>query len=531
MPLLRAILMSPLSLMILVNRSQPAWNPLDIGATPADTVILSAALADPVDDGTLDSPMLAKLSGIIATLKGPAAKAFRAAGPGTTPIDPVRDAEHICYVHLSAKAAHKTVELAQTQTGAFVAFELKGDGARGRPAILRADAIAPVLAAGDLYTGSFDPATPTSSPTSLPTSPTLPTNPPTTSGIPDTTTQPAPPAAGEPASGGAGVAASNRPGETSKLEGPYFAGWFILSQETLGDRLLNGGNTKVEGMKRVLATQEMWVRLPKGYTPRRPAGLVVWIDPTDAGRIPAEFDEVLDELNLIGIGAASMGNQTPMGDRLQLAFDGIATATRRFHADTRRLYVTGVSGGGRLSSLLAACFPDVITGSVPIVGVSCYENLPTGVGGFWAGGFRKPPAKLFAVFKKRPMAPMTGGRDFNLTEIQKAVEVYQRDGCLVRLFEYQDLAHTVPSTARLAEAFAWVDKPAADVRASEARNAAGELAKLRVKISKRPLSIPELSKEAVRITKLAPWSAPAWEVVELLRSAPAATGSGSAPAR
>lgn len=450
--------------------SAPA-NPLDIGGQPAEAIIITREAGLVPEAAILDSPMLAKLHGVLASAKGPAARALRAAWPGSAPVDAIGDAERIGFMHLLSKGQEKVVELAQTQMGQFIVFGLSADLIRDRGTVLKQDVMGSLIADWDLFGGDI------------------------------------PMSADEP---------PKDAGQTRRLDGPYFPGWFVLDQEALGERLLSGGNTQIEGMKRVLATQEMWIRVPARYSSRRPAGVLVWMDPTDAGQIPAPFGEVLDELNLIAIGAAGMGNAHELADRLQMGFDGLATVARRYHVDPGRFYVTGVSGGGKLSSILLCCFPEVFTGAVPIVGLSCYENLPTGVGGYWAGQFRKPPAKVFAMFRKQPMAAITGGRDFNQAPMRKAIEVYERDGCRVKMFEWEDLGHAVPSAARLSEAFAWVDGPVREARGSGEKAAGAELKKLRVRMEKKAMERAELVKEVARITKFAPWGEAAWEAVGLL---------------
>lgn len=448
----------------------PPANPLDIRGAPAERIVISSVAQEPLPGTELDSPMLAKLSGVMAVLKGPDAKALRSAGPGTPPIDPVTDAERIAFIHLQSKGGSKTIELAQTQAGLFVLFELTPQQTRGDAFVPKQDVIGSKMAEWDLFDGVCEAR---------------------------------PPDAKPPA------------GTSVKLEGPYVPGWFVLDQEQMGDRLLSGGKTTVKGAQRVLATQELWVRLPRGYDPTTPAGVMVWIDPTEAGLIPGEYHAVLDERNIIAVGASAMGNSHEMSDRLQLAFDGLANVCRKFHVDPKRMYVTGVSGGGRLSSILIACFPDVFAGGVPIVGVACYENLPTGVGGFWAGLYRKPPGKLFGQFKRRPMAVVTGGQDFNQAEIHRAMEVFHRDGCNARLFEWDDLGHAVPSAPRLTEIVHWIDQPAHDAAESSARNAAVELKKLQGKLGSGTMSPQDLARDIRKITQMAPWSAPAWEAARL----------------
>ena len=129
----------------------------------------------------------------------------------------------------------------------------------------------------------------------------------------------------------------------------------------LCERFLHGKSTTVPATKRVLDEELMYVRLPRGYSAKRPAGLLIWINAGIDGHIPDVFFPALDELGMVGVGIRKVENERPVADRYQLAFDAFATASKRFHIDPRRVYLTGISGGGRISSILAACFPDYFT--------------------------------------------------------------------------------------------------------------------------------------------------------------------------
>jgi hypothetical protein len=50
--------------------------------------------------------------------------------------------------------------------------------------------------------------------------------------------------------------------------------------------------------------------VPESYDPESPAGLLVFISPTDSGRMPGRYRQVLDDNNLIWIGANHSGNRS-----------------------------------------------------------------------------------------------------------------------------------------------------------------------------------------------------------------------------
>jgi hypothetical protein len=306
-------------------------------------------------------------------------------------------------------------------------------------------------------------------------------------------------------------------GEVFELEKPYAAGKVTIDQAMLGERVYGGRKTKLEGSSRELDSEKFYVRLPKGYDPRKPAGLLVWVDPEPGGRPPQEFDKAADELNIVCIGAADSGNTRMASTRYQLALDVVATAERRFHIDARRVYITGASGGGRVASIMQGCFPDVFTGAVPIVGLSIYRNVPTGTGKMWPAEFGRPQGNLFALLKTRRIGTITGQRDFNHLEIEQTTELYQRDGVDAKMFDDSKMGHEMPTAARFREALLWVDEPWQKLR--EGEQAAAREA-LEAAMAKAPGSghAPEpVRKPLVKVTEVGPWTDEAWKAVEVLK--------------
>lgn len=308
-------------------------------------------------------------------------------------------------------------------------------------------------------------------------------------------------------------------GEVFELEKPLTPGLFLMTARVLGDRLLAGGVTQLKPTARDLGASHVFCRLPKGYRSDRATGLVVWCDASPSGRPPSTFAEACDALGFIVVGAADAGNDRPSVERYQLAMDATATAMTRYLIDPDRVYVSGISGGGRISSTLAACFPDVFAGAAPVVGLACFENVPNGLGQFWPGGFRKPAPKFFDKLKANRIGVMTGEKDFNYPEITGAARIYQSAGCNLRVFSTPDMGHQMPTPAVMAEVLNWIDEPArtakerADAAASEGWKAFS---------AKHPATgaLDDSAKaELRRIMRDAAWSEPAWNAWQRLGAA------------
>lgn len=320
-------------------------------------------------------------------------------------------------------------------------------------------------------------------------------------------------------------------GAAVELACPFDRGAFVLDARTLRQRLY-GGAGLASGSANVDLTRERFlVRLPRGYQPRRPCGLLVWVAAGELGEIPESFDQSLDELGLIAISAAQSGNARAVNDRLQLALDGAATAQARFHIDSRRVYVAGISGGAKVATMTWACFPDVFSGAVAIVGLASYKDTPAGTGGAWPALFAKPALPLFRRLASQRLAAVTGGRDFNHENMLPMAEAMRRDGLQVRVFNHADMGHTLPTAERFREALDWIDEPYRRLRSEETHEAGRRL----------DAYLAEFGGEAPResraldglrlVMESGPWSEAAWRASELWGAAlePVARTPAKAP--
>jgi hypothetical protein len=245
----------------------------------------------------------------------------------------------------------------------------------------------------------------------------------------------------------------------------------------------------------------------------------VWIDAQmgeGGGQPPAVFTAALDALGIICVGAAASGNDRYVVDRYQLALDAVATATRRYHIDPRRVYLSGISGGARVASMLQGCFADIFTGSVPIVGLEFYENIPLGTGRWARAGYIRPQGALYRLLRDRPIAPITGPHDGNYNAIKSATYLMERDGLRVHLFEYPDMGHQMPTPERFTEALVWVDNVYQRTRQSELDAAAAGMVAYERRWKGEPPPDDEARQALVKITRDGPWTPEAWRAAELL---------------
>jgi hypothetical protein len=319
------------------------------------------------------------------------------------------------------------------------------------------------------------------------------------------------------------VAAPDHPkGETFELPRPYRAGAVKLDRRTMLQRLYRGLTISNDSADRDLDSETMHVRLPRDYDPGRPAGLLVWASPTPSGRIPSALEPALDAMNLVAIGVDECGNDRDVQDKFQLMFDAVATASRRFHIDRRRVYLAGLSGGGKVSSVLTFCFPEIFAGAVCIVGLGTDATLDAQWGEHRHPYFSRPRRRHLEMARLRPVAVVTGARDFNYAEMKARPDLLLEDGFdRVRFFDIPRLGHAMPGARELHEAIDYVDGAYRAVRAREAGAAQLLLAAYFEDRAGNVAPTEMADREALaEVMKAGPWTDAAWRAVALLQSAP-----------
>jgi hypothetical protein len=409
------------------------------------------------------------LAGVLVELKGRGFNQLRATVPPNPMLGDAGNAEQLCTIHLVPAGTGESKRIAIYQADAdFIAVELDDQGLPQARALLRRDAFAELYHSWPQYRGAFD-----------------------------------------------GAGADHPRAQVFKLEQPYAPGRFTIDKPTAANRLY-GGSQRSQGADRILESCEFNVRLPRGYNPRAPAGLLVWVDAGPSGICPPIFDAALDELNIIAIGAANSGNNRTLVNRVQLALDAAATASRRFHIDSRRIYISGISGGGRVASITQICFPEVFAGSVPIVGMSCYQNVPDGLGRYYRAEFSKPGSAVFHLTRQRRIAPMTGRHDGNLLSITHGADLLRRDGIPVRVWEDPKMGHELPKSADAQEALHWIDEPYRALHEQEEQAAAKALESYTTRFGERPPANATERMLLLRVLEAGPWTQPAWTAWDLL---------------
>lgn len=429
-------------------------------------------------DGTYDSsyPLETRMSraaaGVLGLYEGPAgiARLLRCTTNDVLEPEQARDAERIAVVHLRRAEGDdiKHVELIRLANGSVAARELSG---AEEGVLLHRRHFVSLVDGWPGYHGDFD--------------------------------QPAPAAAGT----------------SHEIEQPYVASDRTMTAAAMRRRLYSGMHVLVDDADRDLSQETLHVRVPAGYHPRRPAGLLIWCSPTPDGRIPDVFAPALDELNIVCVGIDNAGNERDVPDKYQLVFDAVATGRRRFHVDDRRVYITGMSGGGKVSSVLAISYPDIFAAAIPIVGFATYSELDASWGDHSLPYFAVPQAKRLNQARRMRIALVGGPPDFNYREVVERQRYLEADGFTnIRFFSYPDMGHVMPRPERFAEVLDWVDEPYREARAYEEEFAT---ALLDFYLERRddPTPVSEDDQAALReVIRTGPWTDAAWQALELRRT-------------
>ena len=217
-----------------------------------------------------------------------------------------------------------------------------------------------------------------------------------------------------------------------------------------------------------LGAESFVLQLPAEPAPDGKCGLLAFISPGESGEVPEQFLPVLEKHHLIWIAANKVGNKRPVWSRIALTLDAIHNVRQRYAIDDRRVYVSGVSGGGRVASFMGVCYADVCQGGLYIIGTDYYRQLPTGrrPNEFWPKAYEVPPAKILGLARKSVRHVMLNGADDqNRFQSQAIARQMKRDGFVsVTYIEVPGVGHRLPGEEWLEKAVSQLDEGAGQPR-------------------------------------------------------------------
>lgn len=180
------------------------------------------------------------------------------------------------------------------------------------------------------------------------------------------------------------------------------------------------GSSDISYSNTDLATRAYVIRLPSGYDASNATkryGLVTYIDAGTPHAFPASYAAALDARDVIWLAGNGIDNAQSVNLRRGVAIMGAFRASELFPVDANRVFVSGLSGGGRTASDLAYLRSDYFRGFIGRVGSSLPARIPgwqtaganSNVGNFdadyeWSSLSTSPSVVLPAYFRTALMS-------------------------------------------------------------------------------------------------------------------------------
>jgi predicted esterase len=172
-------------------------------------------------------------------------------------------------------------------------------------------------------------------------------------------------------------------------------------------------------------------------------GVLVFVNPNASAEPQQGWGAVLDARKLIWVSAVGLGNDKPSAQRVLAALLGLALVQKEYSVDSARIYIAGMSGGGRIASKTITKFPHLFTGAIYIVGVDYWTRAEDPL--------REGIAANRYVF-------LTGENDFNRRETRLVYRKYERAGVEgVLLMDLPKFGHEYPNARELDRAIRFLD--------------------------------------------------------------------------
>lgn len=183
--------------------------------------------------------------------------------------------------------------------------------------------------------------------------------------------------------------------------------------------------------------------VPDNYDATMPPGVVVYVSPQPKGGQPRAWDKVLDDKNLIWIGANNAGNRVALGKRMFLAMLAPRVLARFYTLDATRIYVAGFSGGGKTASRVSSARPELFRGGIYIGGAEFWSN--------------EAPPKL-DIIRQNYHVFLTGSNDFNELLTRRVYASYKGAGIEhSELIVVKRMGHELPRAKTFIRAIDYLD--------------------------------------------------------------------------
>lgn len=267
--------------------------------------------------------------------------------------------------------------------------------------------------------------------------------------------------------------ASDRRGSDDAQRGSFFATFDTRSRQS-GPKAVHkrfGARAGRRIRDYHIEDETFKVIVPESYDPKTPFGVFVFITPDDDNRTMGDaWAEVMEEHKLIFVGAVDSGNRREAWQRVGLALDALDNIRTRYTIDGRRIYLSGVSGGGRVASRMGLLYADVFTGAIYMCGCDYFRNVPVpdDRDKAWRARFKRPPNRLLHQARAdNRYVFLTGDTDPNRRETLGVFNAYERDNFThVEYLQVPGMGHEYPPADWVEKGIEALDAPLSDQEGS-----------------------------------------------------------------
>jgi len=206
------------------------------------------------------------------------------------------------------------------------------------------------------------------------------------------------------------------------------------------------GERGAQAVAEVFAAEEKlsWqLDVPGNYDPQNPPGVIVFINRGNWGGGKKVWNSVLQEKNLIWIGAIDAGDKAPMNERMLKAILASTLIAKHYKVNPERVYVAGFSGGSQVANILATSRPELFRGGLFMSGAV-----------FWG---ERVPSKIEMVQKNR-FVFIAGANDIARVKVSRTAESYRDAGVEnTELIVVANMRQKLPGPSVFAKAIDYLD--------------------------------------------------------------------------
>lgn len=200
----------------------------------------------------------------------------------------------------------------------------------------------------------------------------------------------------------------------------------------------------------LVAEQERFVLYVPPEMPPGGYGLLVFVGPWQAAKVPPGWQRILDLFGVIYVSAARSGNEEIVQARREpLALMAAGAVEKLYPVNPAHIFVGGLSGGSRVAEKLAIGYPDLFKGAL----------LNAGSDRLGESGVVVPPKDLFRQFQENSrIVFVTGEQDGVNLELDRDTQLSFEEFC-VQGGTSQNvplLGHAVAPASALKQALRWL---------------------------------------------------------------------------